>query len=537
MVGQVEWYLSLRTHFNDLSRYAQGLASRAESWIPEASQRLAIPEYLARREREASLSIVEQYATEVLARARASEDDKAALLQQVGTLRDHLRSELRTKVYGAYAEALIDAALQVNVAAITEELGNPLLGGLTKRLTGEEMSRILRTVDDEIAKQSPVEASSPIDGAFSRGEDYRPDQETPAIRVVSSLAARLFSVGELNYPGFISATRAYYETLEETNNWIGQTWKDLYEKSLEGKTKLPSLPPIPIIVPPRSLVPPLAAQSPPGDPSFRRSDSTLLDKTGRSWQVVHSGWALMVLGVIVLLMTAFGILAKGASRIVWLGLAAVGLMLGAVLLRRKPDQNTEASMPARIETSRIPRSDVIDLLALVQQNADAPLPMWRKQDGSVISPVRPFARLELPVNVPSEYQVELLVERITGSNSLVIGLVCDGVPIAVVLGSPQGSGLDLVDGKPYCANETRVSDPLLVGPGPHLISCRVDRCGVNIAVGSKKVITWTKGVTRFALHRGWSGAGPPRLFLGAWESQFRFLRMTMTPVSPPGPDE
>jgi hypothetical protein len=151
-----------------------------------------------------------------------------------------------------------------------------------------------------------------------------------------------------------------------------------------------------------------------------------------------------------------------------------------------------------------------------------------------------WGRIEIPADIPDEYDLTIIAERISGSEILTIGLVCSGHQGMVLLDGWGGgvSGIELVDGKASSDNETTRRGFRFRNGEPTNVTCRVRKSSVIVACG-KETITSDRGdPRRFPLTPGWSIPHEDRLFIGSWKgSRYRIHKVELFPntrsVAPP----
>jgi hypothetical protein len=176
----------------------------------------------------------------------------------------------------------------------------------------------------------------------------------------------------------------------------------------------------------------------------------------------------------------------------------------------------------------------VDLLALVDPKADAVAGTWEWREKALLSPSLPFGRLQIPYVPPEEYDLQAVVERTTGSDSIQIGLTYGWNQFCVIADGPENdpsSGLDLVDGKPFYGNATTLKGRLIPDRARTTIYVSVRRDRVEAWVGSRKIVDWKEGYRRLSLWPGWTMPRKDTLFLGAWTGQRLVHSLTLYPVS------
>jgi NPCBM/NEW2 domain len=174
-------------------------------------------------------------------------------------------------------------------------------------------------------------------------------------------------------------------------------------------------------------------------------------------------------------------------------------------------------------------------------------------DGKLRMFSRPAAHFELPFVPPPEYEIRYRVERMSGSESMHIGLGNGSEDFMAVLdGWPNDnrSGLDLVDGVEAFNNLTTSPGRFLVNREVALVRALVTRQGTKLFVGARKIVDWQGSSTRLSLREQEQKLQkhPHSLFFGAIGSYLihsielvpldrggQKLEEAPAPVTPPSP--
>jgi hypothetical protein len=180
----------------------------------------------------------------------------------------------------------------------------------------------------------------------------------------------------------------------------------------------------------------------------------------------------------------------------------------------------------------------LDLLALLDVEKDAVAGAWKWEGRALVTPARPFHRIQIPYAPPAEYDVTVVVERTGPSNSLNLGLVLDGRQFLVILdGFINGefvSGLDLVDGKSFYANETTHRGVLVAEGKPVAVRCAIRKDRVRVTVDGKAAVDWKADPRRLSLYPSWAVPDKQAMLLGTWSSVVKIRRAELRPVSGSG---
>jgi hypothetical protein len=174
----------------------------------------------------------------------------------------------------------------------------------------------------------------------------------------------------------------------------------------------------------------------------------------------------------------------------------------------------------------------IDLLALVDPARDAVKGAWRFDGKVLVGSGDMNATLQIPRPPPEEYDLELVVQRTGSPEAFVIGLVGGGAPFMAGLDGFSGttSGLAVIDGKNYDANETTRKGPVFENDRPSTVRCSVRKDRVSISVDGKPIIDWAAGYARVSLKPMWAVRDSKSLFLGTIKSTYRVSRAVLLPA-------
>ncbi len=174
----------------------------------------------------------------------------------------------------------------------------------------------------------------------------------------------------------------------------------------------------------------------------------------------------------------------------------------------------------------------VDLLKLLDLPKNSVAGEWKLEGGVLATATQRFARLQIPYAPPAEYDLRAVVERKSGANSIVFGLVAGGRQFCAVLDAFERgttSGIDLIDDKAFPDNETAFVGKVLENgkPAEVLISVRKDR--LTFTVGGKKLSDWKADYSRATLFPDWKVPDPKALFLGAWTAPYHVTALEVTP--------
>ncbi len=188
---------------------------------------------------------------------------------------------------------------------------------------------------------------------------------------------------------------------------------------------------------------------------------------------------------------------------------------------------------AKVEDAPLPRN-AVDLLALVEPAKDAIKGDWVKDATSLTCSAGDHIRLAIPYVPPDEYDVHYEIERVEGSDGLLLGLARGNFQWAATLDSQPGSGykagLESLDG----GGPAVVTGPLFKSGTASRVELKVRKSGVSAIVDGRTVIDYKGASSRLSLPDGWKVGNPNVLFLAAWGSSYRFTKIVLVPVAGAG---
>lgn len=194
------------------------------------------------------------------------------------------------------------------------------------------------------------------------------------------------------------------------------------------------------------------------------------------------------------------------------------------------------ALPAGARDSR-GGSNGVNLLRMIDPARDAVAGTWSFKDGSLLAPALQFGRIQVPYVPPAEYDLRAVVERTTGSDSIQLGLALGETQFLVIVDGIEtdpSSGLDLVDRKPFYANETTLKARLVENDVPCEIRVSVRKDRIKSWVNGRKIVDWKADPARLSLWPSWTMPRRDTLFLGAWTGARRFHALTLYPVTGEG---
>jgi len=185
-----------------------------------------------------------------------------------------------------------------------------------------------------------------------------------------------------------------------------------------------------------------------------------------------------------------------------------------------------------------PAGPPVDLFKLIDVNRDAVVGVWRLNGSVLESPDKaPYARLQVPHDIPEEYTVTLVAEpgaAVDKDTVIRIGLVGGGTQFQFALHHQAKSGVAVLDDDGWGRGEATFAG-LEFKPGVrNTIVCTVRRSGLDFAIDGQLVVEWRGGYRRLSLNPELRIPNPRHLFIGA-ECAFHIHSLELTPLVPNNP--
>ncbi|MBS0204556.1 MAG: hypothetical protein JSS49_16760 [Planctomycetes bacterium] len=192
--------------------------------------------------------------------------------------------------------------------------------------------------------------------------------------------------------------------------------------------------------------------------------------------------------------------------------------------------------PALKRVARLDRD--VDLLPFMDVDRDVFQGVWGINKGTLRSP-EGWGKIYIPTVVPEEYTVSATVElpaEHQGNYGMVIGLVTDKSNVQFVSTSGD-TGLDMISGRRWNGNETRLLGPLLKPGVPVRIACTVTRNGIRVEADDKTLIDWRGDFQHLSIDGEWMLPDARRLYLGAHTHlKYRDIKLGPPLPAPKSPD-
>jgi len=178
----------------------------------------------------------------------------------------------------------------------------------------------------------------------------------------------------------------------------------------------------------------------------------------------------------------------------------------------------------------------VDLLKLVDLERDVVSGEWLWNGKTLTSPAKPmWARLQIPFQPPSEYELTAVIERLGGNTSAHLGIVVDGRQGMIVLDGIDVTGLDLTD-ELFNANSTTYAGKLLPSGKQVSLSVRIRPRSVTMTCDGKQIFDWYGDPSRLFVRKETQVPDPKKLFVGIFDQRFRFHELRISPLSKSAPN-
>ena len=218
-----------------------------------------------------------------------------------------------------------------------------------------------------------------------------------------------------------------------------------------------------------------------------------------------------------------------ATLIACVVLAALSLWVAPDRLRPKPE------VPGSGRLLQSPGTP-IDLLKLIDLDLYAVQGDWTFEGEALMSPETGGARLQIPFSPPDEYDLEVVAQRVSGTDGLLLGLAACDYQFHADIDHWQSTvtGLGLVDGKSTWENETTVKTKVFAPGKPTTVVVSVRKSGVDVVCAGRSLVNWRGDYSRLSVADVWAVPNRECLFVGSYETVFRITKMQLTAITGTG---
>ena len=183
-----------------------------------------------------------------------------------------------------------------------------------------------------------------------------------------------------------------------------------------------------------------------------------------------------------------------------------------------------------------PGGEAVDLLAMLDPNEHAVVGVWRRVGGELVSPMTQFARMQIPVRPPEEYDLEVEATRLGGFLELAIGLVYQGRQCHMSIDRYRPPITQMVVDKTSHAPREHVATykqqgHLLTSGRRARIKCEVRRDSVRLVIDDKQILQFQGEASWESMNDDWVIPDEQALMIGSWSTRFHIHSIKLTPVS------
>ena len=175
----------------------------------------------------------------------------------------------------------------------------------------------------------------------------------------------------------------------------------------------------------------------------------------------------------------------------------------------------------------------VDVLKQLPKELSPVSGRWEWNSDKLESPKAYGARIELPVEVPQEYQMVYVVEPLDEPNGLTLGQISQGNRFLVLLNyhsdKARLNAIENINGK-NVGNATTLDRALFVKNRISQVVCTVRRKGVRVDVDGQNVLDWTGNPKELSLSEYWETPNANLLFIGAYDCRYRIHQVTLRPI-------
>ncbi len=184
--------------------------------------------------------------------------------------------------------------------------------------------------------------------------------------------------------------------------------------------------------------------------------------------------------------------------------------------------------PPRLTPTFVP-GRAIDLLSAIDLSKDTVAGQWQSDATGLVSPEEPGARLQIPIDPPTDYAIVVEAERL-GKTGFVIGLIVNGVQTGVTPDFNRRAGMQTLDGKNADAATRAKSVDVFRDKLRHTIVAVVRGGHVQLFADGNLLSEYTSPVRRLGVAPELRVPERTQLYLGTYDS-CRFTRYDLVPLN------
>ncbi|HUR39040.1 MAG TPA: protein kinase [Planctomycetota bacterium] len=182
--------------------------------------------------------------------------------------------------------------------------------------------------------------------------------------------------------------------------------------------------------------------------------------------------------------------------------------------------------------------DAINLLPMVDPRRNAILGSWDLQDaGRLTSDRGPNSRVEIPFQLPAEYDFQMVFERRTGSGAVSVIFSKGGRQFRLELGGEANTRAAFEvqpPGKELELPAFKTEQVFLQNDVKYTVQVQVRSDGVKAQLNDKQILHWATDFRDIGLNPAWKLRNTLRLGIGSNESEIVFHRLALLEVTGKG---
>jgi hypothetical protein len=180
---------------------------------------------------------------------------------------------------------------------------------------------------------------------------------------------------------------------------------------------------------------------------------------------------------------------------------------------------------------------VVNLFRFIDPKQEA-MGDWAFEGQALVCAPADPSRLMVPYTPPEEYDLTAVVERQSGSDAIIFGLVKGSAQFCVWIDgfSNKGgiSGLDMIDNQTLDRIASSVKGPLLTNGKAATVVVSVRKTGILATHDGKSFLNWQGNFNRLSTHATYKPTNPKAMFLSSWGSRYVIRKLVLSPVSGQG---
>ncbi|HVJ86729.1 MAG TPA: hypothetical protein VM452_13850 [Caulifigura sp.] len=200
----------------------------------------------------------------------------------------------------------------------------------------------------------------------------------------------------------------------------------------------------------------------------------------------------------------------------------------------RPTKDSAEAKQARLRRFRMPEPDTqkdgsVNLLTMVDPRIDALHGVWNRNDGPLELYKEDMAAIQIPYDLPDSYTVTVHAKRVSGTDSIGLGLKVGDSQALIVMDAYDGvSGFHRLGGKRANQNASTKKGRVLEMDQPVELVCQVTPTSVLLKADGKVVIDWNGKANDLSVDEKYTTPEKPWLFLTAHNCNVEITRIKLT---------